>query len=143
LQTNKLPGLSVVKRHACWWLAGIGLATAVTQVALPVVPYAQEPDAVMSKLDAVYARCMQDMLANTCKVMETRGAASSTAGEPGSLVFIAGVGAMAASDYQQLYAAGDAMCTVVRDACTRGWGERQCLTARKLWERPEPGRAAQ
>ncbi len=72
------------------------------------------------------------MVANTCKVMGI-GAASSTPAKPGDLVFIAGVGAIAAADYQQMYAAGDAMCSVLRTACAKDWLGSQCQTARKVF----------
>ena len=79
----------------------------------------------------MHALCVQDMVANTCKVMGT-GAAPVTA-KPGDLVFVAGVGPIDAVAYQQMYAAGDAMCSVVRDACARQWDGAQCMTARTLY----------
>jgi hypothetical protein len=100
-----------------------------------MAPSTQTPEVPKSQLDAVHRACVQDMVANTCKVMGTvAGATSSAPAKPGDLVFIAGVGAIAASDYQQIYAAGDVMCTVVRDACSKNWDAQQCLTARKLWQ---------
>ena len=84
-----------------------------------------------SQLDILHARCVQDMVANTCKVMGA-GSASVTA-KPGDLVFVAGVGAIDAVAYQQMYSAGDAMCRVVRDACARQWDGGQCMTARTLY----------
>jgi len=83
------------------------------------------------QLATLHALCVQDMVANTCKVMGT-GAAPVTA-KPGDLVFVAGVGPIDAVAYQQMYAAGDAMCSVVRDACARQWDGAQCMTARTLY----------
>ena len=71
------------------------------------------------------------MVANTCKVMST--STPPGASPAGALVFIAGVGAIAAEDYQRLYAAGDAMCSVVREACKADWASGQCSTARKVF----------
>ncbi len=84
------------------------------------------------QLDVLLARCVQDMVANTCKVMGT-GSTAVTA-KPGELVFVAGIGAIDAVAYQQMYSAGEAMCSVVRDACARDWSSQQCRAARKLWE---------
>lgn len=77
------------------------------------------------------ALCVQDMVTNTCKVMGT-GSASVTA-KPGDLVFVAGVGPIDAVAYQQMYAAGAAMCGVVHEACARQWDGAQCMTARTLY----------
>jgi hypothetical protein len=87
--------------------------------------------AVGSQLDSLHARCVQDMVANTCKVMGT-GSATGFA-KPGNVVFVAGVGPIDAVAYEQMYSAGDAMCTVVKSSCAKRWDGPQCLTARKLW----------
>jgi hypothetical protein len=84
-----------------------------------------------SPLDILHARCVQDMVANTCKVMGM-GSTATTA-KPSDLVFVAGIGAIEAVAYQQLYAAGDAMCSVVRSACAEKWDSGQCKTARTLY----------
>jgi hypothetical protein len=87
-------------------------------------------DAIVNRLDRLHAACVQDMVASTCAVMNT--GASAPSAKPGDVVFVAGVGQVDAKAYEQIYAAGDAMCSVVRDACARDWGSTQCLTARKL-----------
>ena len=92
---------------------------------------AQPGAAEASQLDTLHARCVQDMVANTCKVMGT-GSVSVTA-KPGDLVFVAGVGPIDAVEYQKMYSAGDAMCSVVRDACAKHWSGSQCITARSLY----------
>jgi len=63
--------------------------------------------------------------------MGTGGASISA--KPGDLVFVAGIGSVDAVQYQQMYAAGDAMCSVVKNACAKQWDGAQCQTARKLW----------
>ena len=89
--------------------------------------------APFSQLENLHALCVKDMIASTCKVMGTAVSTDAqTPVKPGSLVFIAGVGAISALDYQQMYAAGDAMCSVVRKACSDDWQSSRCQTARKL-----------
>lgn len=83
-------------------------------------------------LDRIYAKCSSEMLADTCIVMSSDAVPVVTSDKP---VFVAGVGAIAASDYQSLYAAGDAMCSVVRAACVKDWNSSQCETSKKLWLR--------
>lgn len=120
------------------WMAGAGALLVCIAIAVGFQQSSVGVDQIgyrSSQLDTLHARCVQDMVANTCKVMGTGSAASSSATppKPGELVFIAGVGAVAASDYQQMYQAGDAMCSVVRAACARDWDGPQCLTARKVF----------
>ena len=89
--------------------------------------------APFSELENLHALCVKDMIASTCKVMGTAASTDALAPvKPGSLVFIAGVGAISAVDYQQMYEAGDAMCSVVRKACLDDWQSSRCQTARKL-----------
>ena len=89
--------------------------------------------APFSALENLHALCVKDMIASTCKVMGTAAStATQAAVKPGGLVFIAGVGAISAVDYQQMYEAGDAMCGVVRKACSDDWQSSRCQTARKL-----------
>lgn len=86
-----------------------------------------------SQLEKLYAACVKDMIASTCKVMGTSAVNSADPpAKPSDLVFVAGVGAISAVDYQQMYEAGDAMCSVVRDACAKDWLSSRCTTARKL-----------
>jgi hypothetical protein len=122
----------LVAAPRCLTVAGIGLLVLVGAVVWRLkMAGTQSGSAGATKLETIYTRCVQDMVANTCKVMGT----STTSAKPGDRVFIAGVGAIAATDYQQMYEAGDAMCSVVRAGCAIEWDGRQCLTARKLWKR--------
>ena len=89
--------------------------------------------APFSELENLHALCVKDMIASTCKVMGTATPTDLlTPAKPGEQVFVAGVGAIAAADYQQMYEAGDAMCSVVRKACLDDWQSSRCQTARKL-----------
>ena len=82
-------------------------------------------------LDQLEAACIHDMVARTCKVMNSADRPPTAA--PGEVVFVAGIGAIDAADYQQMYAAGEGMCAAVRQACERDWTSRQCQTARALY----------
>ncbi|TAG28024.1 MAG: hypothetical protein EAZ37_03195 [Burkholderiales bacterium] len=82
-------------------------------------------------LKVLHARCVQDMLSNTCKVMGS--AANQVSAQPGELVFIAGVGTVDAVEYAALHAAGEAMCSVVTNACINNWEGAQCRTGRRLY----------
>ena len=97
----------------------MGVGVVVWRLQLPGTPSGAEGPADSSQLDTLHARCVQDMVANTCKVMGT-GSTAVTA-KPGELVFVAGIGAIDAVAYQQMYSAGDAMCSGVRDACAKQW----------------------
>jgi len=109
----------------------IGVGLVVWRLPKPGTPPGAAGAAGSSQLDTLHARCVQDMVANTCKVMGT-GSTTVTA-KPGELVFVAGVGPIDAVAYQQMYAAGDAMCSVVRAACAKQWDGGQCMTARALY----------
>lgn len=86
--------------------------------------------ATTEALERIYARCTSEMVSNTCSVMNPSASPVAANERP---IFVAGVGPIAASDYAALYAAGDAMCSLVRDACAADWGSPRCDTAKKLW----------
>lgn len=100
-----------------WWLWSSNFAT--------------QHSSTQNRLDTLHLSCVQAMIANTCKIMDVNSSVKTA--KPGELVFIAGVGAVSALDYQHLYAAGDAMCIVVKEACAREWDGTQCQTARKVF----------
>lgn len=82
-------------------------------------------------LQPLYEACMAAMLQSTCRVVRDTSAPPS----PGAdLVFVAGVGPVDAQAYRALRASGDAMCSVMREACAADWNGPQCRTARSLWE---------
>ena len=84
-----------------------------------------------AELDRVHAACVEAMVKSTCQVMNGP-AASNTA----TVVFVAGIGPVDAAAYRELRNSGDAMCSVVRQACQADWAGAQCLTARGLWPAP-------
>lgn len=91
-----------------------------------------EPAANATQVQQVVDACSQEMLRNTCGVMNDK---SSNAAPAASSVFVAGVGQIDAAAYQSLREAGDAMCGQVRRSCTENWGGSACRTARSLWTR--------
>jgi hypothetical protein len=94
-------------------------------------PAAATPAAVQPLYDA----CVSAMLQSTCRVAQDRSAPPSAGAD---LVFVAGVGPVDAQAYRALRASGDAMCSVMREACTADWSGAQCRTARSLWEASVP-----
>ena len=93
---------------------------------------ANAANGAFDRVELLHAACVKDMIASTCKVMGTAAASTPLSAKPSELVFIAGVGAISAVDYQQMYEAGDAMCSVVKKACAEDWTSGRCQTARKL-----------
>ena len=81
-----------------------------------------------AELERVVAACTDAMVRSTCQVM-SGPSASNTA----DVVFVAGIGPVDAKAYRDLRNSGEAMCGVVRDACTKDWNSAQCRTARGLW----------
>lgn len=141
---GKIPqsALQPAKKTRWWKVLAVGgaalmiLAMATAALGLWVQSQAAAQDNAAARtpeVELLYAACVNDMVSKTCKVMGTQSADAAT--QPprhGEMVFVAGVGAIAAEDYAQMYAAGDAMCSVVRGACTKDWNSGQCKTARKL-----------
>jgi len=89
-----------------------------------------EPDQV-ARVEQVYAACVEEMLRSTCKV--SNDSTPSAASSPPAPVFVAGAGQVDSASYQRLRDAGDAMCTLVRQSCSKDWSGSACLTSRTLW----------
>ena len=87
------------------------------------------------ELERVVAACTEAMVRSTCQVMNGPSTSSTV-----DVVFVAGIGRLDAKAYRQLRSSGEAMCSVVRDACAKDWNSAQCSTARGLW--PAPGAGA-
>lgn len=108
--------------------AGLLLPLALAACGRPEPPPAATAPAALQPL---YDACVAAMLQSTCRVVRDTSAPPS----PGAdLVFVAGVGPVDAQAYRALRASGDAMCSVMRDACAADWNGPQCRTARSLWE---------
>lgn len=84
------------------------------------------------ELKRLHASCVQDMMKNTCSLMTsvTSGAKKSP---PGVVVFIAGVGAIDADAYAEIYRYGDFMCDSLSKACLSDWSSPSCVVARKIY----------
>jgi len=108
-------------------LAALALLAAGTLVGCQ---RAATPTAAPAALQPLYDACMNAMLQSTCRVTGDRSAPPTEAAQ---IVFVAGVGAVDAQAYRALRASGDAMCSLMRDACTTDWNGPQCKTARSLW----------
>jgi len=118
----------VRQRTRCLWLAVLALAGCGPQP-LPVKPEVQA-------LQALQARCEQDMLRQVCRV--TTGGVASAAPDPASVIFVAGVGVIDATAYAELQAAGPAMCNTVIEACRRDWGGARCAASRAIFGSSSP-----
>jgi hypothetical protein len=111
-------------RRVGLWLMWIVLATALASCDRSAAPGANHG----AQIEQVYGACVQEMLRSTCRVANDK-----TAAAPASSVFVAGVGQIDAASYQSLRAAGDAMCSLMREGCTKDWSGSACRTARSLW----------
>lgn len=81
----------------------------------------------------IVAACTEDMVRQTCRVM---GAPNGAKVADGTVIFVAGIGAIEASVYNELRASGDAMCQTVRQACTTNPSGPACRTAKALYAAP-------
>jgi hypothetical protein len=82
------------------------------------------------QIDRIVGRCTEDMVRQTCTVMTNP---SGEAVAEGTVIFVAGVGAIEASTYNQLRADGASMCETVRKGCNENWSGSACSTARALY----------
>lgn len=85
-----------------------------------------------SDLQKLHVSCVNDMIKNICSVMG-QGGSPFKKPTPDQLVYIAGVGAVSAVEYQNMYESGDAMCSNILTSCTNDWNSAQCSTARKIY----------
>jgi hypothetical protein len=95
----------------------------------PLASTAPSPD--KQALETLVAQCTQDMVRQTCRVMDNAAGSSAVADD--ATVFVAGVGAIDAKIYNQLRANGQAMCETVRQSCMSEWSGAACKTARALY----------
>ena len=90
----------------------------------------QNPAPSGSTLDQLVAQCAEDMIRQTCRIM---GNAAGASVPDGSVIVVAGVGAIDAQVYTRLRADGEAMCETVRRSCREAWDGPPCRTARALY----------
>lgn len=80
---------------------------------------------------ALYDTCVNAMVSNTCRVMQSAGSTLVTPGT--SVIFVAGIGAIDAALYTKLRDSGEGMCEHLRQVCVKDWAGQQCRTARALY----------
>ena len=137
LVASTKPTLAISRRTAVVLLGGLAVLVlgGALLLAKRLLPAGSTPPADQNgeaQLNHLHAACTSEMVANTCRVMGVGGVTLVGDSPP---VFVAGVGAIAAKDYQAIYSAGDAMCAVVRESCAADWNSARCLTAQKIWLR--------
>jgi hypothetical protein len=129
---------ALARRRAAWLpIAAIGLSGAVLALA-PMrggTPEATEmpSGAEAGLIDRLAARCAEDMVRQTCRVM---GNAAGESVPDGTVIFVAGIGAIDAQVYNRLRADGEAMCETLRASCRSDWNGPPCRTARALYGTP-------
>ena len=115
------PGL--IRRAKHFWFLAIAFFMSSCVDSAP-----QQTRQNAEEIERVVALCAEAMVRSTCQVMNAPPDVRAA-----NVVFVAGVGAVDATAYRQLRASGDAMCSVVRTACSQSWESAQCTTARGLW----------
>ena len=86
------------------------------------------------QVEQLTARCQDAMLREACVAQKDRSSLlQRTAAPAASQVFVAGVGAIDAGAYNDIRAAGEAMCGMVKSNCSAAWEGGACKTARSLW----------
>lgn len=100
-------------------------------------PVAGPPAAAQRQVEQLVSRCVEAMTREVC--VAQRDGAGNRSTPATSQVFVAGAGAIDARAYDEIRAAGEAMCGLVEKRCSSGWNDGACKTARSLW--PAPGRS--
>lgn len=90
-----------------------------------------------TRLDALVARCTEDMVRQTCRTMGLGGVAPAPDGD---VVFVAGIGAVEVSVYERLRADGSGRCEPLRRSCATDPAGSACRTALALYGDDTGGR---
>lgn len=91
------------------------------------------PPVTETEVEALVGRCVQAMVQDVCGVTRDTGSPAATPAPASTQVFVAGTGVIDARAYDEIRAAGEAMCGTVRTRCGEGWDTSACRTARSLW----------
>lgn len=91
------------------------------------------PSPEPAQLNMLVTQCQQDMLSQSCSVMQRTPAEPTVARPAEDRVFVAGLGAVDGEVLAQLRDAGQAMCTLLRQRCEQDWSGAACRTARTLY----------
>ena len=106
-------------------------------------PMARPAASSQKQVEQLVARCQDAMLREVCVAQKDRSSLLKTSAAPAaSQVFVAGVGAIDAGAYNDIRAAGEAMCGIVKARCSAGWEDSACKTARSLWPAANPAQRA-
>jgi len=118
------------------WFRRLGVAAIASAALLTMAgcePMAR-PAASSAQLEQLVARCQDAMLREACVAQKDSSSLLRTSAAPAaSQVFVAGVGAIDARAYNDIRAAGEAMCGMVKSNCSAAWEGGACKTARSLW----------
>ncbi len=91
--------------------------------------------AVPPDLAALHARCVEQMIGNTCRAQAGRGNAAAPASGAPAPVFVAGIGAIDARAYDEIRSQGSAMCDTALQDCRADAASPRCVVAHQLWGR--------
>lgn len=92
----------------------------------------------LARAQALFDACVNAMVSNTCRVMQSAG---QTLVPPGTrVIFVAGIGPIDAALYTKLRDSGEGMCAHLREVCSADWRGEQCRTARTLYGADAPAR---
>ncbi|MEO8297510.1 MAG: hypothetical protein ABI574_06830 [Burkholderiales bacterium] len=113
-----------------WQTALLACVAATTQWASghAVVAASAAPD----RLADLINRCSDEMQRSVCRAGNDVSQPRSSAA-PGSVLFVAGVGAVDSQAYESLRQAGERMCGDVARECAAAWQGGPCKVARALW----------
>lgn len=117
-----------------WAVTGMAVLTAAWALHPGRPVQARQHLAHQSQLETLHARCVADMVAQTCRVMTSTTATPATRSvAPDTVVFVAGTGPVDAALFAELQSTGDAMCQTVRRHCTQDWLGKRCSAARAIY----------
>lgn len=102
-------------------------------LAFSAVGCSEQPKA--DHFEQLQARCIEDMVRQTCRLMNTL---NTNATAEGDVLFVAGIGAVDPDVYAKLRAGGDQMCTHVVETCRAAWDGAVCVTARAIYGITKP-----
>jgi hypothetical protein len=109
-------------------LASLGL---ITGAFLTLSACSRAPSGAQSQAKTLFDACVNAMVNDTCRVMQTAGQTLVPAGT--SVIFVAGIGPIDAELYTKLRDSGAGMCAHLQQVCEQDWNGPQCRTARTLY----------
>lgn len=114
------------------WVSGLLTGALIAGVAIGL-PYATAsgPGAATEAIDRMAARCVQQMISDTCRAANDASDLPASGAKP--TVFVAGVGMIDGAAYAEIRRSGQAMCNAALASCRRSVSESACKVARQLW----------